>query len=52
MSGHMSGKWQVECKDHGSLVFLGKPEEQKYKANQEMWKHRHAGHETAKVIEC
>lgn len=42
-------KWQMECPDHGPLVVKGRPQAQKYKAENEMWEHRHAGHVNATV---
>lgn len=34
------------------LAFLGKRQEQKYKAQNEMWEHRRKGHVHATVVEC
>jgi hypothetical protein len=42
-------KWQVRCIDHHPPYF-GEHLDAKYKAEQEMWRHRKDGHVHAEVV--
>ncbi len=42
-------QYQCVCTDHGPKAFQGKAHAQKYRAEQEMWKHRNVGHVHATV---
>ena len=44
-------KYRVVCLDHVPFAFVGGLHDQRYKASDEMWKHRYAGHVHARVEE-